>query len=274
MKNETQKFHVGDEVEVTNKKLKTFGIKGVIKEMGYSPFHINKDDWSVRNHNFDVTGHDCIVALESGSTIRFKDENIKVTKAAIIQSKIVLNTFTEIKTRNGFRTSVFVPENDFNKNVEGNYYMVMELDRAPEASYSIINPTFATTNEIKDTKAIARLKSLLNIIQKSTSLYSVVIENRKISSFTDSPNMGRDAYFHERSFYDRRSLDPMFDVSKRGSFKELRTHYDTSFTVRGDHLDGLIRELILEQGVSQESIKVYKLQSPQKVDVKVDINVG
>lgn len=103
---------------------------------------------------------------------------------------------------------------------------------------------------------------------------SVANENRKISSFTDSPNMGRDAYFHERSFYDRRGLDSMFDVSNSGSFKELRTHYDTSFTVRGDHLDGLIRELILEQGVSQESIKVYKLQSPQKVDVKVDINVG
>lgn len=276
MKNDTQKFHVGDEVEVTNKKLKTYGTKGVVKELGYDPFY-PESDGSVRVHNFKATGHDCLVALQSGSTIRIKDDNIKVTKkyTTTALKSVDLEEFYNVTHRNGHIEQVYVFDCEFNKTVDGPYVLAMNLNAVPTVYYSMYTIPNVDIEKVTNQGTLERLRDVKDRIEKGNTTYTVVIEGRKMSSFTDKANMeSHDPYFHERTFYDRRTMDAMFGSQRKDSFKELRSQYDTSFTVRGDRLDGLIRELILEKGVAQESIKVYKLQSPQKVDVKVDINIG
>lgn len=275
MKNDTQKFHVGDEVEVTNTKLKSYGTKGTVKELGYSPFYPDYDG-TVRVHNFKTTGHDCLVALQSGSTIRIKDDNIKVTKKNTTTATEVvdLEEFYDVVHRNGHIEQVYVFDCEFNKNVEGPYFLAINLNAVSTMQYSLYTIPDVTMEKVTNKGTLERLQKTKNTIEKGNTTYTVVIEGRKMSSFTDRANMeNRQPYFDERSFYDRRSMDSMFGATRKDNFKELRSNYDTSFTVRGDRLDGLIRELILEQGVSQESIKVYKLQSPQMVDVKVDISI-
>ncbi len=275
MKNETQKFHVGDEVEVTNKKLKTFGTKGTVKELGYSPFYPEADG-TVRVHNFDATGHDCLVALKSGSTIRLKDSNIKVVKKSpvTVNNTVELNNYYNVTYKHGNIEQVYISDCDFNKNVDGPYVLAMCLNSVPSIVYCLITISDVSMQKVTNKGMLETLEERRNFIEKSSMNFTVVVENRKISSFTDRANMGTESYFQERAFYDRRTMDSMFQKNSDDSFKELRSQYDTSFTVRGDRLDGLIRELILEKGVAQEHIKVYKLQSPQKVNVKVDINIG
>jgi hypothetical protein len=277
MKNDTQKFHVGDEVEVTNKKLKTYGTKGIIKELGYSPFYPEADG-TVRPHNFDATGHACLVALQGGSTIRLKDANIKVIKhnSTKPSQKVEIGTIYEMKYRNGHACPVVVTEHDFNKEPANNYVLVLHLNAVPTAHYSIENLNEVTLTKIVHDKTLEHLQRTYNMILKSANKYSVVIMNRKISSFTNENESTRThPYYDERSFYDRRSMDSMFACRDNNAetFKELRSNYETSFTVNGADLEGIIRELVLEKGVAQEHIKVYKLQNPQKVDVKVDINI-
>lgn len=275
MKNDTQKFHVGDEVEVTNKKLKTYGTKGIVKELGYSPFYPEADG-TVRPHNFDATGHDCLVALKSGSTIRLKDANIKVVKKnpVTVSNTVELNNYYNVTYKHGNMEQVYISDCDFNNNVDGPYVVAMCLNSVPSIVYCLITVSDVEMQKITNKGMLERLEERRDFIEKSSMNFTVVIENRKISSFTDRANMeSRQPYFDERSFYDRRSMDSMFADSRKECFKELRSNYDASFTVRGDRLNGLIKELILEKGIAQEHIKVYKLQKPQKVDVKVDINI-
>ena len=276
MKNDTQKFHIGDEIQVTNKKLKTYGTKGVVKELGYDPFYPDFDG-TIRVHNFKATGHDCIVALQSGSTIRIKDDNIKVIKKNTINATntVEIGEYYNVTHRHGGIEQVYIMDCEFNKSADGPYVLAMNLNSVPTVHYSVYNVTTVNMEKVTNKGMLERLWGIKDRLEKGSTTYTVVIEGRKMSSFADKANMeNHDPYFHERTFYDRRTMDAMYGSQRKDAFKELRSTYDTSFTVRGDRLDGLIRELILEQGVAQESIKVYKLQSPQKVDVKVDINIG
>lgn len=275
MKNDTQKFHVGDEIQVTNKKLKTYGTKGVVKELGYHPFYPDADG-TVHVHDFKSTGHDCLIALASGSTIRIKDDNIKVIKknTTKVTNTVNLGEYYNITHRNGYQEPVYIMDCEFNKTVEGPYFLAMNLNSVPSIHYSLYTIPAVTVEEVSNKDTIKRLQRIKDCIEKGNTTFTVVIENQKMSSFTDKSNMeSRDPYFREHTFYDRRTMDAMYVSQHKDTFKELHTIYDISFTVRGDRLDGLIRELILEQGVTQENIKVYKLPTPQKVDVKVDIKI-
>jgi len=279
MKNDTQKFNVGDEVEVTNKKLKSYGAKGVVKELGYDPFLLYADG-TVGVHDFTTTGHDCLVSLQSGSTIRIKDENIKVIKknTTTASTAVDFDEYYNFTHQNGYTEQVYVFDCEFNKTVDGPYVLAMNLNTVPVAHFSLYTIPHISMEKITNKDVLERLQDVKDRFVKRSTTYTVVIEGRKMSSFLERSNKeSYDPYFHEkmygRSFYNRRTMCVKHDSQNKDTFEELRSKYDTSFTVRGDGLNDLIKELILDYGVVQENIKVYKLQAPQSVSVKVDIDI-